>query len=52
MLTIQKLKVVIVVITIDIVIIVDTVIIVGLVKKDKIICKYHQEDELFHFHPH
>jgi hypothetical protein len=52
MLTIQKIKVVIVAIIIDIVIIVDVIIIVGLVKGDKITCESHQEDALFHFHPH
>jgi hypothetical protein len=51
MLTIQKIKVVIVVIIIAIVIIVNVIIIVGLVKGNKITCKSHQEDALFHFHP-
>ncbi len=52
MLTIQKFKVVIVVIIIDIVIIVDLNIIVGLVKGDKITCTSDQEDALFHFYLH
>ncbi len=52
MLTIQKIKVDIVVNTIDIVIIVDIIVIVGFVKDPKITCTSHQEYALFYFHQH